>query len=43
MSWWRGSSPPMKDCRKSRQPADLDNKIFGRGPAARRLQPQPKC
>ena len=24
MNWWRGSSPPMRDCRSSRQPANLD-------------------
>ena len=33
-NWWRGSSTPMKDCRRSRQPASLDPEIVGRGPAA---------
>src|SRR3979411_860186 len=31
MNWWRESSPPMRDCRKSRQPADLDRTIFAPG------------
>src|SRR3978361_2068052 len=31
MNWWRESSPPMRDCRKSRQPAALDRTIFAPG------------
>src|SRR5882757_7783976 len=32
MNWWHGSSRPMRDCRKSRQPQNLDTTGFGRGP-----------
>src|SRR5690242_21487353 len=33
-SWWRGSSPPMRDCRASRQPANLDPTNYRRNPEA---------
>jgi hypothetical protein len=30
MNWWRGSSPPMRDCHNDRQPPNLDATNFGR-------------